>query len=461
MQNKLVRTLRCRTKRRPGAFGRLATAIGSVDVMIGEIRTHLLGSIHTIRDVEVFVDSEEQLAHVLEVIERSTDSQVLEVIDEVGEMHAGGKIQMVSRYPVKTLSDLRLVYTPGVAEVCLAIVKDPSKAALYTSIPRTVGIVTDGSAILGLGAIGPVAGMPVMEGKAALLEQLVGLSGVPILVDTHDPEEIIRTVCAIAPTFGAIQLEDIAAPACFEVEARLVGTLDIPVFHDDQHGTATVVLAAVLTACARVGCDLRGATIGQIGLGAAGATIARFIAQLTEKPVLGADINEAARERHVAAGGQAATLDEIMREADIVIATTGRPGLIRPEQVREGQIILALSNPHPEIDSETAIAHGARYAMDGRSVNNVLAFPGILRGALDAAASRITHAMFLAAAYAIAEHAKELLTSIPSPLDRDLHRKVTHAVARAAVESGVARRVLDDDYFAGDLGGPEPANRRQ
>jgi malate dehydrogenase (oxaloacetate-decarboxylating) len=459
MRNKIVRTLRCKTKRRPGAFGRLATAIGKVDVMIGEIRTHLLGSVHTIRDIEVLVDSEEDLERVLAEIRSSTSTEVLEVIDEVGRVHAGGKIQMVSRFPVKTLSDLRLVYTPGVAEVCLDIAADPAKASLYTSIPRTVGIVTDGTAILGLGSIGPVAGMPVMEGKAALLEQLVGLSGVPILVDTQDPAEIVRIVRAIAPTFGAIQLEDIAAPACFEVEARLVEELDIPVFHDDQHGTATVVLAAILTACGRVGCDLASATVGQIGLGAAGATIARFISRLTQKPVLGADISEAARERHVAAGGQASTLDEIMRDADIVVATTGVPGLIRPEQVREGQIVLALSNPYPEIESETAMAHGARYAMDGRAVNNVLAFPGILRGALDAAASRITHSMFLAAANAIAEHAGALHTSIPSPLDRDLHRRVTHAVARAAIEAGVARRALDADYFAGGPPTPESVPR--
>jgi malate dehydrogenase (oxaloacetate-decarboxylating) len=445
--NSLVRTLRCRIRRRPGNFGLLATAIGSAGALIGEIRTQRLGSIHTVRDIEVFVDSLEHLGRVLDVVAESTDTEVLEVIDEVRRAHEGGKIKMVSRHPVRSVSDLRRVYTPGVAEICRLIATDPEKAGLYTSIQRTVAIVTDGTAVLGLGDIGSVAGMPVMEGKAALLEQLVGLSGVPILLDTKDPEEIVRTVCAIAPTFGAIQLEDIAAPACFDVEARLVARLSKPIFHDDQHGTATVSLAAVLTACKRANRDLRSSTVGQIGLGAAGATIARFIAELTDRPVLGADLSAEARERHVAAGGEASTLDEIMKRADIVVATTGVKGLIRPEQVRPGQIILALSNPDPEIEPEIALARGAAFALDGKAVNNLLAFPGILRGALDAEATRVTRAMFVAAANAIAEYAAARGVTIPDPLDTQLHRDVTHAVARAAVESGVARGALDADYY--------------
>jgi malate dehydrogenase (oxaloacetate-decarboxylating) len=446
----LVRTLRCRIRRRPGNFGLLATAIGSAGALIGEIRTHRLGSVHTIRDIEVFVDDLRHLDRVLGVVRESTDTEVLEVIDEVRRLHVGGKIEVRSRYPVRSLADLRRVYTPGVAEICRLIAAHPTKAKVYTSIPRTVAIVTDGSAVLGLGNIGSVAGMPVMEGKAALLEQLVGLSGVPILLDTQDPDEIVRTVCAIAPTFGAIQLEDIAAPACFEIEARLVERLEKPIFHDDQHGTATVTLAAILTACKRAGRDLRTSTVGQIGLGAAGMTIARFASTLTDKPVLGADIDDGALRRHVAEGGRAASIAQLMAESDIIVATTGKKGLIRPEQIRPGQIVLALSNPEPEIEPEVALSRGAQYALDGKSVNNLLAFPGVLRGALDAGATRVTREMFVAAANAIADYAASNDVTVPDPLDREIHRNVTHAVARAAIDSGVGAERLDEDYYGQD-----------
>jgi malate dehydrogenase (oxaloacetate-decarboxylating) len=443
----LVRTLRCRIRRSAGNFGLLATAIGSAGALIGEIRTQRLGSLHTVRDVEVFVDDLAHLDRVLAAIREMPDAEVLLVIDEVRSLHVGGKIKTVSRYSVTSLSDLRRVYTPGVAEICRLIAENPQKAKVYTSIPHTVAIVTDGTAVLGLGDIGPLAGMPVMEGKAALLEQLVGLNGIPILLDTKDPDEIVRTVRAIAPSFGAIQLEDIAAPACFEIEARLVDALRIPVFHDDQHGTATVTLAAILTACRKAGRDPRELVVGQVGLGAAGATIARFAAEVSRHKVLGADINEAAMTRHVDSGGRAATLDAVMAEADIVVATTGVKGLISPSKVRPGQIILALSNPDPEIEPDVALAHGASVAFDGKSVNNLLAFPGILRGAVDAAATRVTQSMFVAAATAIANYAAAQNVTIPDPLDRELHREVTHAVARAAVESGVGSSALDADYF--------------
>jgi malate dehydrogenase (oxaloacetate-decarboxylating) len=445
--SQLVRTLRCRIRRTAGNFGLLATAIGSAGALIGEIRTQRLGTLHTIRDIEVFVDDLAHLERVLAAIRELPDTEVLLVIDEVRRLHVGGKIKTVSRYSVESLSDLRRVYTPGVAEICRLIAENPQRAKVYTSIPHTVAIVTDGTAVLGLGDIGSVAGMPVMEGKAALLEQLVGLNGVPILLDTKDPDEIVKTVRAIAPSFGAIQLEDIAAPACFEIEARLVEALRIPVFHDDQHGTATVTLAAILTACRMAGRDPREQVIGQVGLGAAGATIARFAAEVSRHTVLGADISEAAMKRHVDNGGRAATLDAILAEADIVVATTGVKNLIDPAKVRKGQIILALSNPDPEIEPDIALARGAAVALDGKSVNNLLAFPGILRGAVDASASRVTQSMFVAAATAIANYAAAQNVSIPDPLDRELHRKVTHAVARAAVDAGVGSSALDEDYF--------------
>ncbi|CAG0932221.1 hypothetical protein PLCT1_02019, partial [Planctomycetaceae bacterium] len=342
---------------------------------------------------------------------------VIEVRDEVLELHQKGKIAIRSRYPIESLTTLRRVYTPGVAEVCLRIAKDPSQARLYTSISHMVAIVTDGTAVLGLGDIGPLAGMPVMEGKAMLMETLVGLSGIPILLNTKDPDEIVAAVAAIAPTFAAIQLEDISAPRCFEIEERLQAMLDIPVMHDDQHGTAVVCTAALMVASRETGTDLKKAVIGQIGLGAAGHAIGRMMMRLTGNPVYGADLNPDALTRFESAGGKKSNLKEIMETCDIVVATTGAPNLIKPEMVRKGQIILALSNPNAEIDPDMAMERGAAFAADGKSVNNVLGFPGILRGAVDSYAPHITHEMYLAAATTIADMTPpgEL---VPSPLDK-------------------------------------------
>ncbi|HEY9072525.1 MAG TPA: malic enzyme-like NAD(P)-binding protein, partial [Desulfobaccales bacterium] len=329
-------------------------------------------------------------------------THVLEVRDEVLELHQKGKIAIRSRYKIDSLATLRRVYTPGVAEVCLKIAEDPSLARLYTSTCHFVAIVTDGTAVLGLGDIGALAGMPVMEGKAMLMETLVGLSGIPILLNTKDPDAIVATVAAIAPTFAAIQLEDISAPRCFDIETRLQEMLDIPVMHDDQHGTAVVTTAALTVATRQTGVNLGKAVIGQIGLGAAGTAIADMLMHLTGKPVLGADLTEDALVRHEKNGGKRSTLKEIMSNCDIVVSTTGAAGLIKPSMVRKGQIILALSNPNPEIDPQAALNAGAIFAADGNSVNNVLGFPGIFRGAVDTYAPRITPEMLMAAAETIA-----------------------------------------------------------
>jgi malate dehydrogenase (oxaloacetate-decarboxylating) len=282
----------------------------------------------------------------------------------------------------------------------------------------------------------------------------VGLSGVPVLVGSSDPDVIVRAVQAIAPGFGAIQLEDIAAPACFEVEARLCESLERPVFHDDQQGTAAVALAAVLNACRLAGRDLSAVQIGCIGLGAAGLSIATLLRDYTGQPVRGADISPAALQRHEQRGNLTATLEEVLARCDVVVATTGARGLIRPEQVRAGQIILALSNPEPEITPDAALAAGAAYAADGTSVNNILGFPGILRGALETRARRYTSSMFVAAGLAIAAGAApgEL---VPDPLDRRVHLAVTLAVARAAVEAGVAREAPDEEMLAASFGNLE------
>jgi len=437
-EQKLMRTVRCRNSLERGTLARLLTAISLEGGSVGDIRIIKEG-LHTIvRDITIFTDSRPQMERVIAAMETNPGTRVLEVRDEVLELHQKGKIAIRSRYKIDSLATLRRVYTPGVAEVCLQIAHDPSLARRYTVTSHLVAIVTDGTAILGLGDIGPLAGMPVMEGKAMLMETLVGLSGVPILLNTTDPDEIVQTVANIAPTFAAIQLEDISAPRCFEIETRLQEMLDIPVVHDDQHGTAVVTTAALMVAARSQGVNLRDVRIGQIGLGAAGMATARMLMNYTGRPVLGADLSQDALQRLAQAGGQPSTLAEIMAQADIVVATTGAAGLIKPEMVRQGQIILALSNPNPEIEPAAALAAGAAFAADGKSVNNVLGFPGILRGAIDAYVPYVSDEMYLAAAETLASLTPEGELA-PNPLRKSVHAAVAHAVAAKAVEQGLAR----------------------
>lgn len=443
---KIDRTLRCKNAAIPGTLGKLATTIGRLGVDIGNISTVYVGHHYTVRDIQVFLDNEEQLSRLTNEITKVAGVNLLEIRDEVLNFHKNGKIKMASTVPITSVDILRKVYTPGVAEVCQLISAKPAYKDAYTSIPYSVAIVTDGTAILGLGNIGPVAGMPVMEGKAALLQQLVGISGIPVLLNTTEPDEIVETIKHIAPTYGAIQLEDIASPRCFPILERLEKELDMPVMHDDQQGTATVVLAALINACKITGIDIDKPTIGLIGLGAAGLTIGKFILKYTGKPALGTARTEASIRRHQESRGIPSNLDEIMAKADIVIGTSGVKGLIEPKKVRKGQIIFALSNPYPEIDPEAARTAGAALAADGRTVNNLLGFPGIWRGTLDALAKKITFDMYKAASLAIAGSTAEG-ELVPDPLSAKVHLAVTHAVARAAVKAGVAQRTLDDDYY--------------
>jgi malate dehydrogenase (oxaloacetate-decarboxylating) len=273
--------------------------------------------------------------------------------------------------------------------------------------------------------------MPVMEGKAALFAELVGISGVPILVNETRPARVVETVMAIEASFGAIQLEDFAAPECFEIEQTLKERLAKPVMHDDQHGTAVVALAALKNAARYSHHELRTSTVGQIGLGAAGTGIVRLLRAFGVKHLLGTDRNAAAVARLEALGGEGTTLEELMRRADIVIATTGVRGLIRPQWVRQGQVILALSNPDPEIEPLVAREHGAAFAADGKGINNLLAFPGLFKGALEADARCFTDAMLMAAVDTIAALARgdEL---VPDPLEKSVHEAVTAAVREAA-----------------------------
>jgi malate dehydrogenase (oxaloacetate-decarboxylating) len=437
-ERRIMRVVRVRNDQQIGVLANLLAAISENGGSIGSIQLLTETSQHVVREITVYADDETHLERVLEAMRANAGTVVVEVRDEVLELHQKGKIAVRSRYQIDSMTTLRRVYTPGVAEVCRRIAADPSQARLYTSISHMVAIVTDGTAVLGLGDIGPQAGMPVMEGKAMLMESLVGLSGVPILLNTKDPDEIVQAVAAIAPTFAAIQLEDISAPRCFEIESRLQAMLDIPVMHDDQHGTAVVSTAALLVAARTTGVDLKKKVIGQIGLGAAGQAIGQMLMRLTGNPVYGADLSESALERFAGLGGRKSNLNEIMAECDIVIATTGAAGLIKPEMVRKGQIILALSNPNAEIEPALALERGAAFAADGKSVNNVLGFPGIFRGAVDANAPRITHEMLVAAAETIAAMTPPG-DLVPNPLDKGVHRAVARAVAEKAYEQGIAR----------------------
>jgi malate dehydrogenase (oxaloacetate-decarboxylating) len=363
--------------------------------------------------------------------------EVLWARDRALLRHEGGKLKIESTRPVRTVQDMRDVYTPGVARACQTIAEDPSLARELTMIGRSVAICTNGTRVLGLGDIGPVASMPVMEGKAVFYHQLAHISAMPILIDTKDVDEFVETVVRIAPTFGGIHLEDISAPECFEIEARLIEALDKPVMHDDVHGTAVVALGAALVACRQAGLELREEVVGQIGLGAAGFGIAALMVDAGARRVLASDPNPLSHERARAKGIEITDMQTVMREAGVMVATTGRAGLIKPQMVRKGQVIMALTNPYPEIEPEDALAAGAAFAADGKSVNNVLGYPGIFRGALLSGAKQINPEMKLAAAGVIAELAAgaEL---VPDALDPNVHERVAEAVREAAVASGVA-----------------------
>nr|MDT0657780.1 NADP-dependent malic enzyme [Micromonospora sp. DSM 115978] len=389
-------------------------------------------------------------------------ASVMEPGDPVFDLHRGGKLAVLSTVPLTSREDLSLAYTPGVARVCEAIAADPALLGEYTWTSHTVAVVTDGSAVLGLGNIGPRAAMPVMEGKAVLFKQFGGVDAVPICLDTQDVEEIISVVTALAPSFGGINLEDISAPRCFEIERRLADTLSMPVFHDDQHGTAIVVLAALRNAAALLDRKLGDLRVVVSGAGAAGVAVTRMLVAGGVDPaeVLVCDSRGilhpgrpglTATKAELAATTNAAGLTgdvaDALRGADVLIGVSG--GEIAAEAVATmapGGVIFALANPTPEVHPDVAGRYAAVVAT-GRSdfpnqINNVLAFPGIFRGALDARATRITDGMKVAAADAISGVVAESLTAdaiVPSPLDPRVAPAVAEAVAEAARRDGVAR----------------------
>lgn len=434
----LDRTYRVQIPHRAGQLARVAGAVAQDGGLIGDVRTVSIGREQSLREITVEVRDDAQAERIAERLGELEGVRVVWHQDRALIRHEGGKLEMNPIHPVRTLQEMRDVYTPGVARVCTAIAARPALAGRYTMISRCVAICTNGTRVLGLGNLGPVAAMPVMEGKGLFYRQFAGISGIPILIDAPDVEHFVETVLRIAPTFGGIHLEDISTPACFEIERRLIEALPVPVMHDDLHGTAVVSVAAAIVACRQAGIELRAATVGQLGLGAAGVGIASLMVDGGAKRVIAFDPLPASHARAQEKGVELCSMAEVMRRSDVVVATTGRAGLIKPSMVRPGQVILALSNPDPEIDPELAQAAGAAFAADGRSVNNVLGYPGIFRGALEAGAARINVEMKLAAARAIADlvQADEL---VPDALDQNVHDAVARAVRDAAHRSGAAR----------------------
>lgn len=389
----------------------------------------------------------------------------MSIYDESVSFHKKmrGKIEVVSRVEVNTSRDMSLAYTPGVAEPCLEIQRDPDKAYIYTRKWNTIAVVSDGTAVLGLGDIGPLASLPVMEGKAVLFKSFGDIDAFPIIIDTKDVDEIVETVARISPSFGGINLEDISAPRCFEVERKLKERCNIPVFHDDQHGTAIVVLAGLLNALKLVGKELDAIKVVVNGAGAAGNSVTKLLLSSGVKNVIMCDRTGAlyagmdrgdAEKKEIAKltnpeklGG---TLAEVIKGADVFIGVSA-PGVLTGEMagtMNKDSIVFAMANPTPEIFPEDAKKAGVRIMGTGRSdypnqVNNVLAFPGIFRGALDARASDINEEMKVAAAYAIASAIAENELKdeyiIPKAFDREVQRKVAEAVKEAAIKSGVAR----------------------
>ena len=456
-------TLRVLLDEHPGSFAKVAAAIGSAGAILGAIDLVRVDDGRVVRDVTVAcADSEhgEQVVAAVRALERVT---VESVSDRTFLMHLGGKIEIAPKISVKTRDDLSMAYTPGVARVSSAIAEDPEKAWALTIKGNTIAIVTDGSAVLGLGDIGPAAAMPVMEGKALLFKELAGVDAFPLCLATQDVDTIVEFVKAAAPGFGGVNLEDIASPRCFEVERRLKEELDIPVFHDDQHGTAIVVLAALLNALRVVGKRAEDVRVVVVGAGAAGVASAEIILAHGVRDLVVCDIDGALHPDRPGLEPTRAALaersnperrtgsaNELLAGADVLVGVSG-PGAVSPAAVRSmapDPIVFAMANPVPEVSPEE-ISGDVAIMATGRSdypnqINNVLAFPGVFRGALDARASTINEEMKLAAAIAIADvigdderHADYIIPSVFNPL---VAESVAAAVAAAAVRSGVARR---------------------
>src|SRR5919202_4408957 len=459
-------TLRVEFPHRPGSLGKILTAVGEVGGMVGAVDIVRIGGERSTRDVTVNARDPEHARQIAEMIDALPEVRVTDFSDRTFLFHLGGKIEVKSKTPVRTRDDLSMAYTPGVARVCRAIAEEPERAFNLTIKRNTVAVVSDGTAVFGLGDIGPWAAMPVMEGKAMLFKEFAGVDAFPVCLDTKDTDEIIQTVKNIAPAFGGINLEDISAPRCFEIEERLKDELEIPVFHDDQHGTAVVVLAALINALKIVDKEMGDLRIVVNGIGAAGVACAKILFAAGARKIIGCDskgiVYEGREElnaakmwfaRNTNREGRTGGLAEAIEGADLFLGLSV-PGVLSVEHLEsmnEDPIVFAMANPDPEIRPEVAMGH-ARIIATGRSdypnqINNVLCFPGIFRGALDVRAREIDEEMKLAAADAIAgvildnELSEDYI--IPSVFDERVAPAVAEAVAEKAKESGMARRVQE------------------
>jgi malate dehydrogenase (oxaloacetate-decarboxylating) len=456
-------TLRVHLVNQPGSFAKLAEAIGNAGGLLGAIDLVRVERGKKVRDVTVLAADDTHIARIVDAVRAVDGIDVEHVSDRTFLLHLGGKLEIVPKTPVKTRDDLSMAYTPGVARICSAIADDLDKVWNLTVKQNTIAVVTDGSAVLGLGNLGPEAALPVMEGKAVLFKEFGGVDAWPVCLATDDVDEIVRTVAALEPVFGGINLEDISAPRCFEIESRLRELLDVPVFHDDQHGTAIVVLAALLNALGIVGKDISDVRVLVTGAGAAGAATARMllaagagdVAVCDRRGVLhparaGLDPVKAALAEETNRTRLQGSADLALKGADVFIGLSG-PDAVSAAAIRtmaSDAIVFAMANPAPEVAPEE-IEGDVAVIGTGRSdypnqINNVLAFPGVFRGALDVRASAITSAMELAAAHALAavvdpDHLEPDYV-IPSVFDRRVAPAVAGAVAEAAAAGGVARR---------------------
>ena len=461
-------TFRLRLKNIPGTLGMVLSTIGKQGGNMGNVQIIKADKEFKIRDLGVYVSTDKQIKEITNALS-AIGKDVVEVIsvkDKVFELHEKGKIYLNNRISITTFEDLSRVYTPGVAKVCKAIQERPELAKEYTIIKNTVAVVTDGTAVLGLGDIGPVASMPVMEGKAMLFKAFGNIDAFPILLDTKNVDEIVKTVINIAPTFGGINLEDISAPRCFEVEKRLKESLKIPVFHDDQHGTAVVFFAGLINALKVVGKKIENTAIVISGAGAAGTSIAKILLSAGAKNIVvcdtagiiykGRKINmnpdKDALAQITNPNNEKGTIADAIKGKDVFIGVSG-PNIVTKDMIKtmnKDSIVFAMANPTPEIEPDL-IEGIARVIATGRSdyhnqVNNVLCFPGLFRGALDIGATIINDEMKMAAAYAIANVIDEDHLSedyiIPSAFNEKVHKDVASAVANAAVKTGVATRQM-------------------
>jgi malate dehydrogenase (oxaloacetate-decarboxylating) len=459
-------TLRVEIDHLPGMLGKVASAIGAAGATIGAVDLVGVDAGHTIRDITVETSDAADWPRLTTAVNAVEGARVLDTTDRTFMLHIGGKIEIRNKSPLKTRDDLSMAYTPGVARVCEAIRDDPDKAFQYTIKRNTVAVVSDGTAVLGLGDIGPRAAMPVMEGKAMLFKEFGGVDAFPICLDTKDPDGIVAAVKAIAPPFGGINLEDISAPRCFEIESRLKLELDIPVFHDDQHGTAVVVLAALLNALTLTGQRIGDVRVVIVGLGAAGVAVTQILLEAGVHHIIGCDSRGAVHvarsdyldgmmgpiKRRLAERTNADHRDgmpaEVIEGADLLIGLSGARVLpaVALAKMNPDPIVFAMANPTPEVSPEEALPY-VRILATGRSdypnqINNVLCFPGIFRGALDARAKEITETMKTAAARAIADivPSEELREDhiIPSVFNREVATAFAAAVADEARESGDA-----------------------